>query len=53
MNEVEKILAGLVRVGMVTDRNVDQRLARVWFPDMGISSDWLPVLINRDYSTQT
>ena len=49
MNEVEKILAGLVRVGTVTDLNIDQRLARVWFPEMKMSSDWLPVLINRDY----
>lgn len=48
MSEIEKILAGLVRVGTVTDRNMEQRLARVWFPDMKMSSDWLPVLISQD-----
>lgn len=48
MNEFEHILSGLVRVGTVTDRKMEQRLARVWFPDLGISSDWLPVLISQD-----
>ena len=48
MSEFEHILSGLVRVGTVTDRKMEQRLARVWFPDLGISSDWLPVLINQD-----
>lgn len=48
MSEFEKILSGLVRVGTVTDRNLEQRLARVWFPDMRMSSDWLPVLISQD-----
>lgn len=48
MNEFEHILSGLVRVGTVTDRQMDKRLARVWFPDLGISSDWLPVLISQD-----
>ena len=48
MSEFEHILSGLVRVGTVTDRKLEQRLAQVWFPDLGISSDWLPVLINPD-----
>lgn len=48
MGEFEHILSGLVRVGTVTDRKMEQRLARVWFPDLGISSDWLPVLISQD-----
>ena len=48
MAELEKILYGLVRVGTVTDRQMDKRLARVWFPDLNMSSDWLPVLINQD-----
>lgn len=48
MGEFEQILSGLVRVGTVTDRQMDKRLARVWFPDLGISSDWLPVLISQD-----
>lgn len=48
MGECEKILSGLVRVGTVTDRKMEQRLARVWFPDLEMSSDWLPVLINQD-----
>ena len=49
MSDFEKILSGLVRIGTVTDRNLDKRLARVWFPEMKMSSDWLPVLINRDF----
>ena len=48
MAELEKILYGLVRVGTVTDRQMDKRLARVWFPDLNMSSDWLPVLISQD-----
>ena len=48
MNEYEHILSGLVRVGTVTDRQMGKRLARVWFPDLGISSDWRPVLISQD-----
>ena len=47
--DVEKILSGLVRLGTVTAVNNDQRLARVKFPDTGITSDWLPVLISRDF----
>lgn len=38
-----------LRMGIVTDVNNTKRLARVKFPDMDISSDWLPVLINRDF----
>ena len=30
MSELEHILSGLVRVGTVTDRQMDKRLARVW-----------------------
>ena len=48
MNEFEHILSGLVRVGTVTDRKMEQRLARVYFPDLDITSDWLPVLISQD-----
>lgn len=48
MSELDHILSGLVRVGTVTDRQMDKRLARVWFPDLGMSSDWLPVLISQD-----
>ena len=38
----------LVRVGTVTDTNYDKRIARVKFPDLGYTSDWLPVLISLD-----
>lgn len=38
----------LVRVGNVTDVNYDKRIARVKFPDLGYTSDWLPVLISLD-----
>lgn len=48
MNEFEHILSSITRVGTVTDRKMEQRLARVYFPDLDITSDWLPVLISQD-----
>lgn len=48
MTEFEHILSQLTRVGTVTDRQMDNRLARVYFPDLDITSDWLPVLISQD-----
>lgn len=39
----------MVRVGVVTKVDEDKRLARVYFQDLGLPSDWLPVLINRDF----
>ena len=44
------VFAQLVRVGTVTDVNYDKRIARVKFPDLGYTSDWLPVLISLDVS---
>ena len=38
----------IVREGKVTAVDEDKRIAKVWFDDLGIESDWLPVLINRD-----
>ena len=38
----------LVRVGTVTDVDYNKRIARVKFPDLGYTSDWLPVLISLD-----
>ena len=45
----ETVLSSLVRVGYVTDVDNRKRVARVKFDDLGITSDWLPVLINRDF----
>lgn len=42
--ELEKILAGLVRVGFVTDVNASKKMARVKFQGEGITSGWLHVL---------
>lgn len=39
----------MVRIGIVTAVDDEKRLARVQFQDMDLPSDWLPVLINRDY----
>ncbi len=47
--DLENIVAGLFRLGTVTDVNNEKRIARVKFPDTGITSGWLPVLITRDY----
>ncbi len=37
------------RLGFVTDVNNDKRIARVKFEDLGYTSGWIPVLINRDF----
>lgn len=42
------VFSGIFRLGFVTDVNNDKRIARVKFEDLGYTSDWLPVLINRD-----
>lgn len=42
--DVEKLLAGLVRLGTVTAVDSDKRLARVKFQDTEFTSAWLPVL---------
>ncbi len=39
--DIETILAGLVRVGTVTDRDVSSGRVRVLFPDSGLTSGWL------------
>lgn len=48
--ELATVFAQLVRVGNVTDVNYDKRIARVKFPDLGYTSDWLQVLISLDTS---
>lgn len=39
----------IVRAGKVTAVDNDRRIAKVWFDAMEIESDWLPVLISRDF----
>ncbi len=39
----------IVREGKVTAVDNGKRIAKVWFDSMGIESDWLPVLITRDF----
>lgn len=39
----------IVREGKVTAVDNGKRIAKVWFDALGIESDWLPVLINRDF----
>lgn len=43
-----EVLGGLVRVGTVTDRRMEERRVRVWFEDDKMSSGWLPVIISQD-----
>lgn len=38
----------IVREGKVTAVNNEKRIAKVWFDALGIESDWMAVLINRD-----
>lgn len=44
-------LQDIIKLGIVTNVDNDKRLARVKFPGMGLqdTSDWLPVLISRDF----
>lgn len=42
------VFSQIVRVGKVTAVNYDKRIARVKFPDLGYTSDWIPVLISQD-----
>ena len=39
----------IARGGKVTAVNNEKRIAKVWFDDLEIESDWLPVLITRDF----
>ena len=39
----------IVREGKVTAVDKDKRIAKVWFDALEIESDWMPVLINRDF----
>ena len=39
----------IVREGNVTAVDNGKRIAKVWFDALEIESDWMPVLINRDY----
>lgn len=43
------VFSGFFRLGFVTDVNNIKRLARVKFADLGYTSGWIPVLINRDF----
>ena len=46
-NLVSETIRGLVRVGTVTDRQLDKRLVRIWLEDDKMSSGWLPVIISQ------
>ena len=39
--DIETILAGMVRIGTVTDRDTTTGMVRVLYPDSGLTSDWL------------
>jgi len=39
--DIETILAGMVRIGTVTDRDTTTGMVRVLFPDSGLTSGWL------------
>lgn len=43
------VFSSFFRVGFVTDVNNQKRIARVKFEDLGYTSGWIPVLINKDF----
>ena len=51
-NLFSEVLGGLVRIGTVTDRRMEERRVRVWFEDAGMSSGWLPVIISQDVTPE-
>ena len=51
-NLFSEVLGGLVRIGTVTDRRMEERRVRVWFEDDGMSSGWLPVIISQDVTPE-
>jgi len=42
-------IENIVRVGEVTAVDNSKHIAKVWFDALKIESDWMPVLINRDF----
>jgi len=46
MDDRDLTLSGIVRVGIVTDRNADKKQVRVLFPDTKLTSGWLFVIQN-------
>jgi len=51
-NLFSEVLGGLVRIGTVTDRRMEERRGRGWFEDDGMSSGWLPVIISQDVTPE-
>lgn len=47
--DISAVFSSFFRIGFVTDVNNEKRIARVKFEDLGYTSGWIPVLINRDY----
>lgn len=47
--DMSTVFDRLVRVGTITDVKNEKRIARVKFEDLGYTSGWLPVVINRDF----
>ena len=43
------MIEDFVREGKVTAVDNGKRIAKVWFDALEIESDWMPVLINRDF----
>jgi len=47
--DLSTVFSNFLRVGHVTDVDNEKRIARVKFDDLDFNSDWLPVLISRDF----
>ena len=47
--DISAVFSSFFRIGFVTDVNNEKRIARVKFEDLGYTSGWIPVLINRDF----
>jgi phage baseplate assembly protein gpV len=44
----DSVFSAMVRLGKVTAADGEKRLAQVFFPDLNLSSGWIPVVGNRD-----
>lgn len=48
--DISAVFSSFFRIGYVTDLNNEKRIARVKFEDLGYTSGWIPVLINKDFA---
>ena len=49
LRELEAVVYRGLRIGVVSDVDNENRIARVYYEDLDMTSDWMGVMINQDY----